>query len=812
MGNSPIIYGPTGNPANLQNPTAGVLKSDASGNLTSTSTTGSGNVVLATAPTLTNPVVGTQATSDNSTKAASTSYVTTAVNAAVAGINPAVAVQAATTSAGNTSTFTYNNGAAGIGATLTSNSTNTALTVDGFTFTSVGQRLLVKNDTQSPSGAFNGVYFVSILQTVAVALVFTRALDYDSPSDINNTGAIPVINGTVNGTTTWVNTATVNTVGTDPLAFTQFSFSPASALQVANNLSDVASRQTSLNNLSGAVTTAQFLRGNGTNVTMSAIQTADVPTLNQNTTGTASNITDSSNSTLTTLSALSLPGAQVTGNIAGNAANITANSNSTLTTLSALSLPGAQVTGNIAGNAANITASSNSTLTTLSALSLPGAQVTGNISGNAANITASSNSTLTTLSALSLPGTQVTGNISGNAANVTGTVAVANGGTGQTTYTDGQLLIGNTSTTGLNKSTLTAGANVTITNGNGSITVAATSPSPAALNVVSKTSNYSAVINDFIICSSTSFTVTLPTAVGQSGSQIVIQHNGTSLSQVYTLNTTSSQTINGAGGTVSSGNYALYTAGERLTLFSDGSNWQTYLHDTTSAISSSTALAVSSTSAYIFTITSATVVAGDTYTNNTQTFTVTSSGTVTSMPTSGTGAPTTSGTLTRASGTGPSTLTFSAVTTSAPAVNSSPTTNSVTWSRNGRFATIRYNIVEPNTTGAAAGNGDYIWYLPSNMTVDTSNISTYIASVGADMFIVPASFVSVLPTSGTLGTSTAATATMYGFLYSTSSFRIGATSSFSSFNTISSAFYQFTLNTGVGYNFTITVPISGWQP
>ena len=56
-----------------------------------------------------------------------------------------------------------------------------------------------------------------------------------------------------------------------------------------------------------------------------------------------------------------------------------------------------------------------------------------NTTGTAANITAASNSTLTTLSALSLPGSQVTGNISGNAANVTGTVAIANGGTGQTT-------------------------------------------------------------------------------------------------------------------------------------------------------------------------------------------------------------------------------------------------------------------------------------------------------------------------------------------------------------------------------------------
>jgi hypothetical protein len=39
------------------------------------------------------------------------------------------------------------------------------------------------------------------------------------------------------------------------------------------------------------VTSGQYLRGNGTDVVMSAIQAADVPTLNQNTTGTASNVT-----------------------------------------------------------------------------------------------------------------------------------------------------------------------------------------------------------------------------------------------------------------------------------------------------------------------------------------------------------------------------------------------------------------------------------------------------------------------------------------------------------------------------------------
>lgn len=60
------------------------------------------------------------------------------------------------------------------------------------------------------------------------------------------------------------------------------------------------------------------------------------------------------------------------------------------------------------------------------------------------------------------------------AVTVAGTLAVANGGTGQITYTDGQLLIGNSTGNTLTKTTLTAGTGVTITNGSGAITIAAT--------------------------------------------------------------------------------------------------------------------------------------------------------------------------------------------------------------------------------------------------------------------------------------------------------------------------------------------------
>lgn len=61
-----------------------------------------------------------------------------------------------------------------------------------------------------------------------------------------------------------------------------------------------------------------------------------------------------------------------------------------------------------------------------------------------------------------------------------GTLIPANGGTGQTSYTNGELLIGNTTGNTLTKASLTAGSGISITPGTGSITLAldytATSP------------------------------------------------------------------------------------------------------------------------------------------------------------------------------------------------------------------------------------------------------------------------------------------------------------------------------------------------
>jgi alpha-tubulin suppressor-like RCC1 family protein len=53
---------------------------------------------------------------------------------------------------------------------------------------------------------------------------------------------------------------------------------------------------------------------------------------------------------------------------------------------------------------------------------------------------------------------------------VSGTLPTTNGGFGQTSYTEGQLLIGNTAGS-LTKTTLTAGTDISVTNGNGTITI-----------------------------------------------------------------------------------------------------------------------------------------------------------------------------------------------------------------------------------------------------------------------------------------------------------------------------------------------------
>jgi hypothetical protein len=100
-------------------------------------------------------------------------------------------------------------------------------------------------------------------------------------------------------------------------------------LPIANGGTGQTTRQAAMDTLAGAVTAGQYLRGDGTDVVMSAIQAADVPTLNQNTTGTAANVTGivaaaNGGTGQNTLTGLSLPQPIITQNIQVISGNTTA--------------------------------------------------------------------------------------------------------------------------------------------------------------------------------------------------------------------------------------------------------------------------------------------------------------------------------------------------------------------------------------------------------------------------------------------------------------------------------------------------------
>jgi hypothetical protein len=94
-------------------------------------------------------------------------------------------------------------------------------------------------------------------------------------------------------------------------------------------------------------------------------------------------------------------------------------------------------------------------------------------------------------------------------------VAVSDGGTGLSSYTDGQLLIGNSTGNTLNANTLTAGTNISITNGAGSITINALAGSAVRTYTPVNTTPYVALTTDDILGVDTSalaITIRLPNA------------------------------------------------------------------------------------------------------------------------------------------------------------------------------------------------------------------------------------------------------------------------------------------------------------
>jgi hypothetical protein len=139
------------------------------------------------------------------------------VDSIAQGLDPKASVSLATATA--LPAYTYDNGTAGVGATITGSSSG-LLTIDG-TAPTVGDRVLIKNETGG-NAPYNGIYVVTT-NDVGSPYVLTRATDMNQSSEVP--GAFTFVElGTVNADSGYVCTTNAPVViGTTNIVWTQFS-------------------------------------------------------------------------------------------------------------------------------------------------------------------------------------------------------------------------------------------------------------------------------------------------------------------------------------------------------------------------------------------------------------------------------------------------------------------------------------------------------------------------------------------------------------------------------------------------------------
>ena len=278
-------------------------------------------------------------------------------------------------------TVTYNNGTAGVGATLT---LSVALTVlDGYTLLN-GDRVLVKNEATQ---ANNGIYTWATGGTV-----LTRATDFDTAAEMASGDFTFITNGTLYANTGWVQTDPVTVVGTSPVTWIQFS--GAGAYTAGTGLT---------------LTGTQFSISN-TAVTAGAYGSASsVPTYTVNAQGQL---------TLASNTAIAINGNQITsGTVAiANGGTGQTTASTAFNALSPITTTGDLIIGTGVNSASRLAIGANGYLltsdgTTASWVAAPATGVTS-FSGGTTGLT---------------PATATTGAIT-----LAGTLAIANGGTNST--------------------------------------------------------------------------------------------------------------------------------------------------------------------------------------------------------------------------------------------------------------------------------------------------------------------------------------------------------------------------------------------
>lgn len=122
-------------------------------------------------------------------------------------------------------TATYDNGASGVGATLTNSGAMAAISIDGVSL-SANDRVLVKDQTSQDE---NGIYYVSVVGDGATNWVLTRSEDFDMADEMTAGATLVVYAGTANASTGWLLDSDITTIGTDNIVFSQLTAPPSSA-------------------------------------------------------------------------------------------------------------------------------------------------------------------------------------------------------------------------------------------------------------------------------------------------------------------------------------------------------------------------------------------------------------------------------------------------------------------------------------------------------------------------------------------------------------------------------------------------------
>lgn len=178
------------------------------------------------------------------------------------GVDSATTEPLATTTGG---VVTYDNGTIGVGATLTLATPLT--TLDGHTLTN-GDRVLIKDEAEP---AYNGIY----VRTSST--VFTRDTTFDSDEEIEGGTFVFVVEGTVNGSTGWVMSSTVNDVGVDDMIWLQFSgagtYTAGNGLTLTGTTFDVVGTSNRISVTANAVDIASTYVGQTSITTLGTITT-----------------------------------------------------------------------------------------------------------------------------------------------------------------------------------------------------------------------------------------------------------------------------------------------------------------------------------------------------------------------------------------------------------------------------------------------------------------------------------------------------------------------------------------------------------